>query len=72
MLISINNDLSVQMYPNPDNTQWICYEPLPQSDDRKRRPWKRVTGLMSTSGMHSWLQDNHPEDAAVFQAISKN
>ncbi len=72
MLININEDLSVQQHRNLHGTQWICYEPLASTNLKKRRAWKKITGLMSTGEMHCWLSKNYPENenAIVFQKIS--
>ena len=72
MLININENLSVQKYSNLNNTQWICYEPLENTSRKKRRPWKHITGLMSTCEMDSWLSKNYPEyeHAITFRSIS--
>ncbi|WP_027858604.1 hypothetical protein [Marinobacterium jannaschii] len=61
MLITISDNLSVQRFNNPHNTQWTCFGHFDQSENHKRRSWKKMTGLMSTDAMHSWLDKNYPE-----------
>ncbi|WP_432473028.1 hypothetical protein [Amphritea sp. HPY] len=74
MLINISEHLSVQRYRNQDHTQWICYEPLANTQHQKRRPWSRITGLMSGAEMQLWLGLHYPDSgyASSFSEISGN
>jgi len=72
MLINISENLSVQCYKNQNHTQWICYEPLSSSRHLKRRPWQRVSGLMSSDETKNWLQKHYPDsaDSSIFSQMA--
>ena len=72
MLINLNSHLSVAKHHTQSNEQWICYEALSGMQSQKRQAWKKVTGLMSTQNMHSWLSKSYPESnhAGNFLTIS--
>lgn len=72
MLISVNEKLSVQKYSNLHNVQWICYEPLENTGAKKRNIWKKMTGLMSTCEMRSWISKSYPgnDHAMAFQTVA--
>ena len=72
MFINISNTISVSKHLGQQQNNWICYEPLEGNDQRKKPLWKRQTGLMSASAMHSWLtsQYNDQNAANAFRNIS--
>ena len=71
MLINISEHLSVQRYQNQNHTQWICYEPLPNSQHQKRRPWSRITGLMNADEMLNWLERHYPDTPQAGRSFKK-
>ena len=72
MFINISNTISVSKHLGQQQNNWICYEPLEGNDQRKKPLWKRQTGLMSASAMHSWLTSQYNDQNAVnaFRNIS--
>lgn len=73
MLVNISNTLCVSKHSALQNEKWICYEPCENINNKKRQAWKRITGLMSACGMHSWLAENYPgsDHANAFLTIAK-
>ena len=71
MLITISDNLSVQRFNNPHDTQWACFGHFDRSDSHKHRTWKKMTGQMSTDAMHNWLNQTFPDTdhANRFRAI---
>lgn len=72
MLLNISNTLCVSKHSALHNASWICYEPCIDANNKKRQTWKRVTGLMSACGMHSWLSEQYPDatHAKTFLSIA--
>ena len=72
MFINISNTISVSKHLGQQQNNWICYEPLEGNEQRKKPLWKRQTGLMSASAMHSWLtsQYNDQNAANAFRNIA--
>ncbi len=72
MLLNISNTLCVSKHASLHHANWICYEPCIDANNKKRQTWKRVTGLMSVRGMHSWLSEQYPDDshAKAFLSIA--
>jgi hypothetical protein len=64
MLEQLNDNLCVSQFPAKGNPLWACYEPMPCTNQKKRKAWKPVTGLMSVSEMCSFL-DRHYDNRAV-------
>ena len=63
MLLNISNTLCVSKHQALHNSTWICYEPCIDASNKKRQTWKRITGMMSVCGMHSWLSEKYPDAA---------
>lgn len=72
MFINISNTISVSKHLGQQQNNWICYEPLEGNEQRKKPLWKRQTGLMSASAMHSWLTNQYTDQNAAnaFRNIS--
>ncbi len=72
MLVNISNTLCVSKHSALQHAKWICYEPCTDLNNKKRQTWKRVTGLMSECGMHTWLSEQYPESghASMFLSIA--
>ncbi len=70
MLENLNDHICVSRFSGKEDDLWACYEPL--STQTKRQMWHRVTGLLSTSEMHTHL-DMHYHDSQLvdqFDSIS--
>ncbi|KXJ51630.1 hypothetical protein [Neptuniibacter pectenicola] len=59
MLENLNGDLCVSRFAGKEHDLWACYEPLKTQENTKRQTWKRLTGLLSISEMHSYLERNY-------------
>ncbi|WP_415897025.1 hypothetical protein [Neptuniibacter sp. QD57_21] len=74
MLEYINDALCVSRFPRQENDLWACYKPSLECTDRKRQTWKRITTLLSTIEMQSYLHKHYEEESIseTFVRISAN
>ncbi|MGI1671827.1 MAG: hypothetical protein K6L74_16100 [Neptuniibacter sp.] len=63
MLEHLNDALCVSRFARQENHLWACYKPSPDCTDQKRKTWKPVTTLLSTTDMQQYLRQNYQEDS---------
>jgi len=59
MLEHLNEGVCVSRHPSNNQNRWACYEPFEVKLKGKRTTWKRLTGLLSTSEMKSFLDKSY-------------
>ena len=69
MLEQLNDDLCVSQFPSKGSPLWACYEPMPSTNQKKRKAWKPVTGLMSATEMCSYLGRHYDTLAAADEFV---
>lgn len=58
MLKNLNENICVSRYKSQDRDMWICFEISKKLTNSKRQTWKPLTGLLSKSEMHRYLEHN--------------
>lgn len=62
MLINLTQDTCVAKFSSANIDHWILYSPSNTANNKKRITWEKNTGLLTTNGMQTWLEEHFPHE----------
>lgn len=73
MVVNLTETIQISKHIGHGEDAWMCYEPLENDGSQKKPLWKRVTGMMPSDAMYSWLQAHQADNgqaAELFRELA--